>query len=85
MRIPLHNPLQSEVAEAVCQAFLSELHVLLTGRTWKQHGGMGRILPPPPWVRPTHWQMHAGCREDEGGREMDGDGEREIEVREEKK
>lgn len=58
--IPLDDPLQCEVAEAVCKAFLSQLHVLLTGRTWEQHGGMGGILPPPPWVCPTHWEKDAG-------------------------
>lgn len=56
---PLHNALQGEVAKAVCQAFLPELYILLTGRTGKQHGGMG-LLPPSPWVCPTHWESDAG-------------------------
>lgn len=54
--LPLHNPLQCEVAQAICQAFLPKLHILLTGRTWEQHGGMGGVLPPPSWVRPAHWE-----------------------------
>lgn len=57
--IPLHNALQGEVAKAVCQAFLPELYILLTGRTGEQHGGMG-LLPPSPWVCPTHWESDAG-------------------------
>lgn len=57
--VPLHNALQGEVTKAVCQAFLPELYILLTGRTGKQHGGMG-LLPPSPWVCPTHWESDAG-------------------------
>lgn len=79
MCIPLHNPLQRQVAKAVCQAFLSELHILLTGRTWEQHGGMGRILPPPPWICPAHWDKDAGVyrRGEAGERHMDRDTEEE--------
>lgn len=58
---PLHNPLKSEVTEAICQAFLSELDVLLAGRAREQHGGMSDVLSPPPRVRPAHWR-NAGCR-----------------------
>lgn len=53
---PLHNPLQSEVSEAVCKAFLSELDVLPAGRARKQHGGRGDVLSPPARVCPAHWE-----------------------------
>lgn len=81
--IPLHNPLQCEVAETVCQTFLSELHVLLTGRTWEQHRGMGRVLPPPPWVCPAHWEKDAGVEERMKGEtgDMDRDiGEEKVSI-----
>lgn len=73
--IPLHNPLQREVAEAVCQASLAELHVLLTGRAREQHGGRGGVLPPTPWVCPAHWEKGPGVhrRGDEGERDTDRD------------
>lgn len=60
MCTPLYNALQGEVTEAVCQASLSELHVLLAGRTREQHRGMGSVLPPPPWVCPAHWDKDTG-------------------------
>lgn len=52
---PLHDPFESEVAEAVGEAFLPELHVLPTRRTREKHGRGGGVLSSPSRVRPARW------------------------------
>lgn len=60
---PLHDTLQSEIAEAVGESSVPELHVLLTRRTGEKHGGRGCFPPPSPWVCPTHLERKTGVKE----------------------
>ena len=70
--LPLYYALQSEVAQAVSKAFLSQLHISAAGDTGKHHHQGWALLTTSPWIRPVArrsrhgWWRRMGTSNQEG-------------------